>query len=355
MSELLRERGAMPRRDGRRPARRPRPGTRRGRPRRRDRAPRPQAVQHPGDRLRPSGPRRLRGGPVRHHRAADRDRSDHRFGRLPQPRAGARAASHARLGHLRARHRRAPVPERRARPSAGRPRPRPCSPASTTTRRSSDADVPAPMRSLVGRMMSPSPADRPTAAEVARRSRRWTSCDHGAARDACRRPTRVAVGPAPVWSPSPRRPCCCSRSAACWSSFAATTPTPPAGAAELVVPSVRGEQVAQATEDLEAAGFRVVRRLVDGPTPRGLVLRQSPAPGIYAGEDPATVVLRVSSGLGGPRQRRPPRHDRTPRPRGPSSSSAFARRGSSARPSTGVGTVVAVDREGRVRVGSRSP
>ena len=127
---------------------------------------------------------------------------------------------------------------------------------------------------------------------------------------------------------------------------------PAAAAAELVVPSVRGEQLAQATRDLEAAGFRVVRRSADGPTPRGEVLRQSPAPGSYTGKDPATVVLRVSSGrveldsddlLGTTYARaartveqlglRPVRVERSA--------------------ATGIGTVVAVDPEGRVPVGAR--
>jgi beta-lactam-binding protein with PASTA domain len=127
--------------------------------------------------------------------------------------------------------------------------------------------------------------------------------------------------------------------------------TPPARAGDLVVPSVRGEPVATAASDLDAAGLEVVRRFVDGPTPRGEVLGQSPGPGTYTGEEPATVVLQVSSGwvtLDGDDL-----HDTT--------YAAAARTVSDLgltpmrvdQPSsTGVGTVLVIDPDGRVRVGS---
>ncbi|GAA1794430.1 hypothetical protein GCM10009795_044980 [Nocardioides hankookensis] len=158
------------------------------------------------------------------------------------------------------------------------------------------AEVPVPVRTLVARMMAAEPADRPTAAEVV-----------ATVATLDQQPT-VVLPPMPTatapreWD---RRRLVAIAAAAVLvlavGSIAVIVrgddAAPPAGAAaELTVPSVRGEQVAHAVRELEAAGFAVVRRPVDDPAARGLVLRQSPAPGAYTGDDPATVVLRVSTG-----------------------------------------------------------
>ena len=207
-----------------------------------------------------------------------------------------------------------------------------------------DAAVPAPVRSLVGRMMATEPADRPTAAEIVGHV---DTLDHQPATDVP--PTRSWPG---------RRLAAITAAAAMLLAIGGVLvvvrgdgATPPAGAAELVVPSVRGDQVKQATAELEAAGFRVVRHLVDGPAARGQVLRQSPAPGVYAGDEPATVAVRVASGwvdlrgddlVGttyGAAARSIGHLGLTPTRVGQPSSTA-------------AGTVIAVDREGRVRVGS---
>ncbi|GAA4698260.1 serine/threonine-protein kinase [Nocardioides conyzicola] len=159
-------------------------------------------------------------------------------------------------------------------------------------------DVPAPMRTLVGTMLSPEPGDRPTAAEVAQRVAMLDQ-----------QPT-VVLPPMPAAVATPhrffdRRRLVAIAAAAVLLLGVGTTlvvlngddATPPAGAAEeLVVPSVRGDQVAAAAKELRAAGFDVVRRPVDGSAARGVVLRQSPGPGVYDGGEPATVVLRVSTG-----------------------------------------------------------
>jgi serine/threonine-protein kinase len=160
--------------------------------------------------------------------------------------------------------------------------------------------VPAAMRALVGRMMSREPADRPTAAEVA--GQVATLDQH----PTVVLPPMLPVSPTAAQASGPwdRRRLGVMAVAAALVLIIGTVvvvlqgddATPPAGAADLFVPSVRGEPVAQATDDLGAAGFEVVRRPVDGPSARGEVLRQSPGPGAYGGEDPATVVLRVSSG-----------------------------------------------------------
>jgi hypothetical protein len=71
--------------------------------------------------------------------------------------------------------------------------------------------------------------------------------------------------------------------------------TPPA-AADLAVPSVRGDQVRAARAELEAAGFDVAVRRVPGGRAAGLVLTQRPASGPYDGDLPATVTLTVASG-----------------------------------------------------------
>ncbi|GAW49636.1 Protein kinase [Nocardioides sp. PD653] len=212
-------------------------------------------------------------------------------------------------------------------------------------------DVPAAMRTLVQRMTAREPEVRPTAAEVA-----------ASAATLDQQPTVVL----PPMAPAPARPArrwdrrrlvAVGAAAAIAMTIGGVLvvlgddATPPAGASDLVVPSVEGRPVAKATRILEAAGFGVDPRLVDGPTEAGKVLHQSPAPGDYTGGDPATVRLRVASGwveldddelVGSTYDaaRRalttlgltPRRVDR------PSSS--------------GVGTVLAVDDEGRLRLGS---
>ena len=212
-------------------------------------------------------------------------------------------------------------------------------------------EVPAPMRVLVSRMLSPEPDDRPTAAEVVRQV---ATLDQ--------QPTTVLPPlPAPVAARAThwdrRRLVSIVAAAALVLTVGGLVvvlqgkdATPPAASADLVVPAVRGDSVGRAAKELEAAGFDVVRRPVDGPAERGTVLRQSPGPGVYAGDDPATVVLRVSSGwvdlrddLDGATY----------------DAAARALRGLGLAPrrvdqpsATGVGTVLAVDQEGRVRVGS---
>ena len=207
-----------------------------------------------------------------------------------------------------------------------------------------DPAVPAPMRSLVARMTSADPADRPTAAEVV---------------------SQVAGLDRQPPAPTPQTGSWDRRRLAGLAAAAALVltigcvlvvvhgddATPPAGAAELVVPSVRGETLARATQELETAGFRVVRHLADGPTTRGTVLRQSPSAGAYAGDEPPTVALRVASGwvdldsddLVGTTYAATARTIRrlglTPTRIGQPSPAA-------------AGTVLAVDRTGRVRVGS---
>jgi len=212
-------------------------------------------------------------------------------------------------------------------------------------------EVPAPMRVLVSRMLSPEPDDRPTAAEVVRQV---ATLDQ--------QPTVVLPPlPAPVAAhatPWDRRRLIAIVAAAVLVLTVSglvvvlrgEDATPPAASADLVVPSVRGEPVAAASKELRAAGFVVVRRPVDGPSARGQVLRQSPGPGRYAGDDPATVVLRVSSGwvdladdLSGTT------YDAAARAL---TGLGLAPRRVDQPSATGVGTVLAVDQRGRVRVGS---
>ena len=158
-------------------------------------------------------------------------------------------------------------------------------------------EVPAPLRALVDRMLSPEPDDRPTAAEVAQRVAMLDQ-----------QPT-VVLPPMPAADASDTRPWDRRRLLAIVAAAAlllgvgtgvavlrGDPATPPAASADLVVPSVRGDRIAAATRELEAAGFAVVRRPVAAPAARGLVVRQSPGPGAYAGDEPATVVLRVSTG-----------------------------------------------------------
>lgn len=217
------------------------------------------------------------------------------------------------------------------------------------------SDVPAPMRALVGAMMSPGPDDRPTAAEVVRRV---ATLD--------REPTVVLPPMSPTSAGPTRRPAAHRRRHLVAVAAAAALAlaiglavvllpgqdtAPPAGASPSAVPGVRGEPVAQAVRELKAAGYAVERRPADGPDARGTVLHQSPSPGPYHGDQPATVVLRVATGL----------VDLDKADLLGATYSAAVRTlddlGLSAtraeRPSsTGVGTVVAVDPSGRVRVGS---
>jgi predicted Ser/Thr protein kinase len=169
--------------------------------------------------------------------------------------------------------------------------------------------VPWPLRMLVARMLARDPAERPTAVEVAERA---------AAQKAA--PTRV-LPPMPTSPPPPPRTAprtaptaisirrgwtrprlAATAAAAAIVLLAATVvalqgrgATPPAGAADLVVPSVRGDRVAHAVRALDKAGFEVVRTAVDGPQQAGLVLGQSPRPGPFGGAEPV-VTLRVASG-----------------------------------------------------------
>jgi len=212
-------------------------------------------------------------------------------------------------------------------------------------------EVPTPMRVLVSRMLSPDPDDRPTATEVVRQV---ATLDQQPTVVLPPLPAQVAAR-APRWDR--RRLVAIAAAAALVLTIGGLVvvlrgedATPPAASADLVVPTVRGEPVGKATKELEAAGFEVVRRPVDGPSPRGKVLRQSPGPGGYAGGDPATVVLRFSSGW----------VDLSADLSGTTYDAASrALRGLGLAPrrvdqpsATGVGTVLAVDQDGRVRVGS---
>ncbi len=212
-------------------------------------------------------------------------------------------------------------------------------------------DVPAPMRTLVQRMTARVPEDRPTAAEVA-----------ASAATLDQQPTVVLPPMAPTRTRSDhswdrRRLVAVGVAAAIVLAVTGVIlgqghdATPPAGAADLVVPSVAGQPVARATRTLKATGFDVRTRLVDGPAEPGEVVHQSPDPGDYTGADPATVTLRVSSGwvvLAGTdlvgttydaARRMVTELGLTPQRIDQPSS-------------TGVGTVVAVDPDGRLRVGA---
>jgi serine/threonine-protein kinase len=215
--------------------------------------------------------------------------------------------------------------------------------------------VPTPMRALVRRMMSAEPAGRPTAADVVQQVRALDQ-----------RPTVVLPPlPSPVGDTSDAVTWDRRRLAAIVAAAALVLTsgglvvalrgedaTPPAASAELVVPAVKGEQVAPATKELRAAGFDVVRRVVDGPSARGEVLRQSPGPGAYRGDSPAAVVLRVASG----------RVDLDGDDLVGTTYAAAARalQGLGLVPqridqpsATSVGTVLAVDRDGRLRLGDQ--
>lgn len=216
------------------------------------------------------------------------------------------------------------------------------------------ATVPFRLRRLVRSMLALDPGDRPSATEVAERA------------------ATAADGPSRVLPPmpdgpitEPQRPARRWRGAHLAAVAAAVAlllalggvllprghqATPPAGAADLVVPSVRGDQVDRAVRVLHAAGFDVTRTAVDGPAEAGRVLSQSPGPGSYRGEEP-TVRLRVASGwvdlpeaqlLGTP-------YD--------VAAARLARLGLGAarldRPTAGgTGTVVDAEPEGRVQAGS---
>jgi predicted Ser/Thr protein kinase len=212
-------------------------------------------------------------------------------------------------------------------------------------------EVPAAMRTLVQRMTAREPEARPTAAEVA-----------ASASTLDQQPTVVL----PPMAPAPARPTrtwdrrrlvAVGAAAAIAMTIGGVLivlgddATPPAGASDLVVPSVEGRPVAKATRILEAAGFGVDPRLVDGPTEAGEVLHQSPAPGDYTGGDPATVTLRVASGwvklddddLVGTT------YDAARR--AVTTLGLTPRRVDQPSP-TGAGTVLAVDDDGRLRLGS---
>lgn len=159
-------------------------------------------------------------------------------------------------------------------------------------------EVPARLRDLIGEMTARDPADRPTAAAVA-----------AEAEAVARQPARVLPawsGPPPPPAPRPRhlritRFAAAVVAAAVIAVVAVALArghevTPPAGAADVVVPAVEGQPVGRAARTLHAAGFDVARKRVDGPSEAGLVLHQSPAPGPLEGAAGVTVTLRVASG-----------------------------------------------------------
>lgn len=149
------------------------------------------------------------------------------------------------------------------------------------------SSVPEPLRSLVGEMLHDDPARRPTAESVAQRA---TGGD----------------GPPTIAIPAPRRrprPAAIAIAAAlllvAGLVVAAVTGRDPAStpaSADIAVPDVRGDTLAAAQRALRDAGFTVVVKRVDAPRARGRVLAQDPAPGAYAGDEPAEVTLQVASG-----------------------------------------------------------
>ena len=153
--------------------------------------------------------------------------------------------------------------------------------------------VPGGVRALVRDMLDTDPHRRPTAAEVARRASGGDgepttaiSVPHVvAARLRRPRPAAVAIAAAVLLVVGVM--------------VAVVTGRDPAAspaAADLAVPSLRGETLARARDELRSAGFRLVVHRVDGPHAAGRVLAQSPDPGPYAGHDRPTVTLRVASG-----------------------------------------------------------
>ncbi|MBA2955962.1 protein kinase [Nocardioides sp. MAH-18] len=151
--------------------------------------------------------------------------------------------------------------------------------------------VPADLRNLVRAMLDQEPARRPDARTVV---------DHL---------TDPATGPLPA--PSHDRPRRLRRPRAIAVACAGAVllvagaivavaldgdPATPPAAADLAVPSVRGDRLSAARQELRAAGFEVDVRRVDDAAPAGRVLAQDPAPGPYPGDDDPLVVLRVSTG-----------------------------------------------------------
>jgi serine/threonine-protein kinase len=218
-----------------------------------------------------------------------------------------------------------------------------------------DARVPEPMRALVRRMMSPEPVDRPSAADIVEQV---AALDQHQTVVLPPLPSTVAADETTRILPWDRRHLVAVVAAAALLltiggavvALRGEDVAPPAASAELVVPPVKGKQVARATRELRAAGFEVVRRVADGPSAPGEVLRQSPGPGVYEGDDPAAVVLRVASG----------RVDLDGDDLVGTTYAAAARalQGLGLTPrrveqpsATGVGTVLAVDRDGRLRLG----
>lgn len=151
--------------------------------------------------------------------------------------------------------------------------------------------VPARLRGLVDAMLDDDPARRPDASAVAERLTGETTGAWRAPRHhphgRLRRPRAVAVA-------------CAAAVLLATGVLVAVAfdgdPAAPPAAADLAVPSVRGDQVEAARAELRAAGFDVAVRRVAAGAPVGRVLAQDPAPGPYPGEDPPTVVLRVSLG-----------------------------------------------------------
>jgi serine/threonine-protein kinase len=166
--------------------------------------------------------------------------------------------------------------------------------------------TPGPLQSLVRQMLARQPDQRPTAADVAARAA-------SVATTAPRvlpppPPPRPAPPGPPAGAQRPWRRAMRPRAAAVAAAAALVLvlgavvvlqgrgTTPPAGASDLIVPSVKGDRVDKAVRTLDDAGFEVVRHEADGPARAGLVLGQTPRPGPLRPSAEPTVTLRVSSG-----------------------------------------------------------
>ncbi|WP_296606909.1 serine/threonine protein kinase [Nocardioides sp.] len=152
--------------------------------------------------------------------------------------------------------------------------------------------VPAPLRRLIASMLDRDPAARPTAAEVAERSA--TACRPGPVLPPMAAPAPRVPHPQHGWD---RRRLLAVVAAAVVLAGSLgllalqRRDVPPAGASELVVPTVTGLQLERATRVLHRAGFDVAVK--DAPDGRpGEVIDQSPDPGPYAGSA-AQVTLWV--------------------------------------------------------------
>lgn len=152
--------------------------------------------------------------------------------------------------------------------------------------------VPAPLRRLIASMLDRDPAARPSAAEVAERSA--TACRPGPVLPPMTAPARPVHHPRHGWD---RRRLLAVVAAAVVLAGSLgllalqRRDVPPAGASELVVPTVTGLQLERATRVLHRAGFDV--DVEDAPEGRpGEVIDQSPDPGPYAGSA-AQVTLWV--------------------------------------------------------------